>query len=421
MKAIRNDVTIDCGPKYDRYFFPKRKEYPFYFYIEYNNAEERRELNVTYFSLNKKKDDPYVKDRVILDMPIELLRELLRRIDLPLPEENPSDEFNAQLTSVAFAPESVDLDKAKDVLRSINETYRRNYEMLNERGHRWMDYLPSDRQCKFFGYDLCPNWDMKIRAYNVGQANCSALMRGDTPVAVFDLGRVGKNTAMTKMLKNLSQEGVVIISHYDCDHINKFSELSQAANKRLFIIHQLPSHIGMPIYNQFISYLARNCRNVWIIPDNYLIKPLRLGCCMEIYQGMDSRRSRYQSTPENRHSLVVKLSINRKIAVIPGDALEEEFDINESEIFYISIPHHGCSYQGKLPFCARNAFLFVAASGHGRYHHPQENHIDLYTKNNTRVYRFGHNAKMYNGKKLLKNDNLSILLPNTSEYIDFSF
>ncbi|MCR4726884.1 MAG: cohesin domain-containing protein [Clostridia bacterium] len=94
-------------------------------------------------------------------------------------------------------------------------------------------------------------------------------------------------------------------------------------------------------YNQFISYLARNCGNVWIIPDNSLSKPLRLGCCMEIYQGMDSRRSRYQSTPENRHSLVVKLSINRKIAVIPGDALEEEFDINESEIFYISIPHHG--------------------------------------------------------------------------------
>ena len=69
----------------------------------------------------------------------------------------------------------------------------------------------------------------ELRVYNVGQANCSALIKytdyGKTDykvVVVFDYGVEGNNSnkSLKEMLSKIDEKTTIIISHFDVDHIN---------------------------------------------------------------------------------------------------------------------------------------------------------------------------------------------------------
>lgn len=316
-------------------------------------------------------------------------------------------------------------DEALEVFKKMKDTYSNVLRQFEQNKEKYesekrervntleLKYLLSENQHKCF-----------LRLFNVGQANCSALyVESDKiPSVVFDLGAdeysKKNNTELMNMINNLDGNGFLVISHFDWDHYNMYKLLPKDAFNRLFVVHEFPKYLSGR-RSAFAHTLFLNNTPVYVIKNNTILTTAdyKNFALFDICQGLKLRKNKGQSTLENTYSLVSMININGVEAIIPGDALEDEFVINNGKVFqYAIVSHHGCKYNGiEIPYFAYNAFLPVNKIAEKRYGHPQLDHILKYNY----VVRFGNdNSKVFSGRMLCKDN---VTSKNCSEFIDWHF
>lgn len=227
----------------------------------------------------------------------------------------------------------------------------------------------------------------RVECVNVGQANFSIGYGkvSQKPLACFDVGVRSstrawncRNYAVRKM-GALDGDGVVVISHYDFDHINGYRFLSGAAADRIwFLPERRPS--PTPPERRLLAQL-RPDRCVFLKDADYAQTPfdparhtLRVGN-ITIYQGNAKKKDPFQSTAENARCLICLVQDQRSM-LLPGDCLYEEFPTSFS-VDYLAVPHHCCYYGAPVKNlnAARLRELIVFAGPNNQYKHPDVSHL----------------------------------------------
>lgn len=240
----------------------------------------------------------------------------------------------------------------------------------------------------------------ELRIYNVGQANCSALIKyldrtkNDYKVVmVFDFGyqRSGNNIKLDEMISKIDSSTTILISHFHNDHINNITDhLTLRTNRWLFPDCHPNNFKANKIYAALVKVASGKTSSgiLYRFPvpfhfsDNILVDQY-LG--NRIHGG--PRRSLI-----NAKCLVCKISIRGKDILIPGDALYEDYGDalileNNKKYDYILVPHHGCKYIDKSftfndakikDFVGNNTIGFVQC-GKNSYGHANINHLGLYS------------------------------------------
>ena len=232
-----------------------------------------------------------------------------------------------------------------------------------------------------------------IECLNVGQANCSlGFGRQDlkNPLVIFDLG-VRPHTKnlkfVTDKLKKANASGIVVISHYDSDHIDGYVHLNNQALDRIWILPSKRLNTTLTERN-FLSCL--NPEHCVFLPNiDYSKEPFQPSIHVlyigniEIYRGnckVENGRIRTtdadQSTPENSRCLICLVK-NKESILLPGDSLYREFPTHFS-VDYMVVPHHSCHYTQKIINLNRDRLkqLIVCAGPDKGYQHPNMSHID---------------------------------------------
>lgn len=433
MFIIKNNQPIEICPSLDQKFFHKGKFQQFYCFLEYNYRTKRYCLYQNFYNLcNDNFNGLYYEKRT--QITIKDLKKFFNEIDGELDSYfnevinhkkgiefvfekiNKINQVNQILTKIAFVSEKKYVNTAQDFLNIITEQYVNAYNHFTAQKNidlaikKAEEIVANNEVSDIDGYT--------VRVFNVGQANCSAvfLKNSTNPYCIFDIGDCNSNGSLKSFLAKMSDNGFVMISHYDRDHINLYNELGYNALKRVFIVHELPSYKLSSTFLFFIWKLYCNNTPLIVIKDGSLTtKPLSIGKFLSIYQGELLKMSKYQSTTENTCSLIGKIKINNKIAVFPGDALEEEFDIGEEKIDLLMIPHHGCGYGKKVSFTAAQAHLFVKHACNNRYKHPALNHVSNFAV----VHRFGDKSSKIYDKGMKINDTYTSKIDNNLCYFDY--
>lgn len=239
----------------------------------------------------------------------------------------------------------------------------------------------------------------KLRLFNVGQAYMSCLYFDKEPFIIFDLGKSRKCDSAIKLLSNQlidsKYKASIIISHFDSDHINMAKYLPNGNAKLQFYMPELlrsndkynPS-IKMLLYKAII-----NGERISFFSNNSLIKPLVLGP-ISFLQGSSKKRDINQSSDENSHGLISALSLNGKLAIIPGDVLYDGLFTKLDKPYkhdYIVIPHHSCDYKSVINKSVidisniKEAFAFCGP--HSRYCHPNYTHFIQFSYPESKLIR----------------------------------
>ena len=196
----------------------------------------------------------------------------------------------------------------------------------------------------------------ELRVYNVGQANCSALIKycdsnySDYHVAVvFDFGfekRYKANRKLSEMIMKIDLDTTIIISHFDSDHINNISKLPlMATNRWLFPEHEPKKEKANLLYHQLIKIATIKSGNPKVI---YAYQtPHELSDYLTINQNTNGIHDiGFQSTRINAECIISSIHLNNVNVLIPADALYNDFpqDVFKYKYNYVLTPHHGCKY-----------------------------------------------------------------------------
>ena len=247
----------------------------------------------------------------------------------------------------------------------------------------------------------------QIDTYNVGQGNFSTISCFDGKEIVCDLGFSKHEDhkkyphAKTKQ-ENLNSD-VVFISHLDIDHfigtihipINMFQK------KWIISVHEVASASA----KRLVAYLYHNnLSNTYFVDDcgktttigNYLIgqgNGKKIGHCSKINTG----------------SLILKISNDDKIALLPGDCVYTGIPTAfYGKYDFLLVPHHCCDLEGKIeinnfpanPIGSKMAVLSYGptnstgktyANGtNNSYGHPNPSHENILRANNYTLYHTPH-------------------------------
>lgn len=254
-----------------------------------------------------------------------------------------------------------------------------------------------------------------LECINVGQANFTIgyTQGSEKPKAIFDIG-VRSPTSKNRIyaqnkLKQINDESVIVISHYDFDHINGYRYLSPKVVDRIWILpdkRPFPS----PAERNFLNFLKyESCvflKNIDYAktPFNPLNHVLTIGN-LRIYQGNAQKTDLYQSTDENARSLMCLVK-NRKSILLPADCLYQEFPC-EFDVDYMLVPHHACHYDSNISNIKISALkkIIIFAGPHKGYKHPNLSHIRrlIGSKNmpTETIYLMNHNQYCFDGAREL--------------------
>ncbi len=403
----------------------KRKESFAYSYLTYNYVDRNFNLNLSYFRIDDEQENILEpSDFHQIDLNKKNLIALFTKLGIETINQKHHEEFisfaNSILYDIIFIADDKDeesITKAYSFFQKMKSTYAEILEHFNNQNQIKSIELARSRLISNVSDDNKHNF--YIRVYNAGQANCSALFKKDKeePIIVFDLGLEAKTTnpSQKQMIDSMDGNGIVLISHFHYDHYNLYKSLSPNAMKSIFIVHEFPK-VLQGYTAGFTNKLYQNKSSVIQIKDDTILKPedyIDLGI-LKIAQGLSSKKSKNQNSKENNHSLVSFIKINDNEVILPGDALENEFAIEDNKEFRLGfISHHGCYIDFDIPYYVYDAFLPVNTKYHKKYHHPQEKHITKYNK----VIRFGKNtSKIYNASRL-KKDTITYKIDN--DFIDW--
>jgi len=314
-------------------------------------------------------------------------------IDLMNNEENDLiDRINEKIKNYVLSFNGDQIEITISESRRVVNEYFNNRQYIKQKD---AEHFPFNININFDGDD-----DVRFRLYNVGQANCSALIINEIPKIIFDLGKSRKcpdsiDMLSTKLLLDDNSRKTIIISHYDNDHINMACHLPNSGANLQFIMPDFlnSSDIYKPNIQLLLTRAINNGNNICLILNDKLNRPLDLGG-LKIYQGSSCKKDIHQSTNENSHGLLCYLNIRDKTIFIPGDALYGDLytslpaPINAD---YVIIPHHSCDYTSPINlgvidlFSVKEAFVFCGP--HYSYHHPNHSHFIQYLKAGAKLKR----------------------------------
>lgn len=245
-----------------------------------------------------------------------------------------------------------------------------------------------------------------INVYNVGQAYCAEIKMKNGKVIFSDIGltkdKIELNTSEVKRAKSKIfsvNPQMVILSHWDLDHILGVTNASDSIYDALWIVPDLwglktIKRNGM-IDNSLISdsakrllkYLDWKNRNQLIILGDTLSKRLiyeNAAKTMSIWSGerrsvsgVNYNKEKYTITKANNFGLMVFLK-NKLSALLPGDCEYSVMadDLLEKEVNYYVVSHH-CSKMSQPPIQAatgkKQAILSYGINN--RFHHPNKLHM----------------------------------------------
>lgn len=252
---------------------------------------------------------------------------------------------------------------------------------------KWEAMLEKSRKA-----EECAQYNLRV--FNVGQADCSALVKNGVPIAVFDIGS-GSKEPPSCLLPFLStmHNGLFVISHCDTDHLSLEEHFHQAFSDNFWLL-PFPT-----IRNSYIENLLKGLEpftsHFKVLDDNSVktTDPFKFDV-INVYQANPSQKDPNQSTLENAHCLLAEIVAN-KTALIPGDSLYKEYPKSFSPDILV-VPHHACRL--KHPTCfpekmvlkqTGEAYLPVSEKGFGRpRYHPNSEHYDYYASADYTLYRF---------------------------------
>ncbi len=240
----------------------------------------------------------------------------------------------------------------------------------------------------------------EFRVFNVGQANCSALIKYTDDnkekyrvVAVFDLGcqkRYRSNRKLEEMISKIDSNTTIIISHFHSDHYNNIiNHCNIDTNRWVFPKCDPSRHKAYKMF-QALLLKAKNKTNSGTV---YTFKaPYSFSSNLTIHQHLGIPRDSYQNGDiVNAESLVCELRLANKSILIPGDALYEEYDsINPVLPFdYILVPHHCCCYSSpeatppgsKIFSIIGKNTVGIVNCGENKYGHANLSHLSWFGGN----------------------------------------
>lgn len=226
-----------------------------------------------------------------------------------------------------------------------------------------------------------------VECMNVGQANFSIGYDSveNNPCAIFDIGIKSSSYAMRNRayaknkLQQIDGNGIVVISHYDFDHINGYRYINSESTDRIWILPEKRLS-PTPTERNLLSILKpHNC--IFLKDVDYSKMPfnpsrhiLTIGN-IEIYQGNAKKIDPFQSTNENARCLICLVKKEKSI-LLPADCLYEEFPTC-FKADYIAVPHHCCFYDRPIKNINTSLLkeLIVFAGPNNKYQHPDNSHI----------------------------------------------
>lgn len=351
---------------------------------------------------------------------IELLNQFILENPKNIDEQLLFNELKKNMDSISLIDSQEDTG-VESILSSINNVFARYYFSIDDQVFNKDDdvFEALNRVCNYNPYDYddfkdeskpeisIDNEELSLyefRIYNVGQANCSALIKyidkehSDYKVIiVFDFGykKKRKNHSLEEMINKIDENTTMVISHFHSDHINIITDhLMMHTNRWIFPDYPPASVIGNKIFSSLLKVAQSKTSSgiLYKFPTPFKFSDI---LTIDQYSGT-SKGDCYQSSLINAKSLTCKLSIGRNDILIPGDALYEE--ISDSLILsdykkydYILIPHHGCKYFDKSsidPTLKIRCFVGDETVGYvqcgkNSYGHANINHLSWYSEINS--------------------------------------
>ena len=294
-----------------------------------------------------------------------------------------SDEepFNFFLATHYFPQRTLDrrdnrLERLNEYAQEFMEAY--NESLDNQDEGRMEELLVKAKHYLHKGIDY-------IDCINVGQANFSiGYSRGDglTPdraCAVFDIGIKNGNAGRAypkKQLEKLDGRGIVVISHYDSDHINGQQYIT--AGEILDRIWILPERRCSPTpteRNLLVKLKSENC--IFLKDIDYAKTPFNPGRHvleignLKIYRGNAQKADAYQSTNKNARCLMCLIKKESSV-LLPADCLYEEFPTS-FQVDYMVIPHHCCFYDQTIKnVCISQLRRMIVFAGPNKGYHQRQ-------------------------------------------------
>lgn len=248
-----------------------------------------------------------------------------------------------------------------------------------------------------------PIW---INVYNVGQAYCAAICMDSNKLIFSDIGLTKDKIELNakeikkakKQIKKINPQ-MVILSHWDLDHILGITNASDSIYDAMWIVPDLwklrISNRKGKIDNKLISdsakrllkYLDWKNREKLIIIDDELSKT----CIYEnptgtmsiwsgercTISGINENNKRYNITKANNFGLMIFLK-NDYTALLPGDCEYSVMNnyLLKKEINFLVVPHH-CSKMSKPKIkgaCGKKKAV-LSYGIHNIHHHPDNLHM----------------------------------------------
>ena len=312
----------------------------------------------------------------------KLLFKLTKKRDKTKDDEAFVDELSKILVNSYLFERFDDNEQIiENILDRLNDVFCKYYFSINDNSFHYdnyvynrvnllLDSVPYNSEIHFDDYEegckpaiepILENELHELRIYNVGQANCSALIKyTDTNkkdykvIIVFDLGfqrRFCCNKALEEMINKIDFDTTILISHYDNDHINNIADhLYLTTYRWIFPNYDGRGKKALKTFQMLLKVAVKKVgsRTIYNFPTPFNFSP---NISIHQYSGKRIGDS-YQSTLMNSKCLVCKLSIGGKDILIPADALYEEYGDelvlpNGKKYDYIFVPHHGCKYVAK--------------------------------------------------------------------------
>lgn len=241
-----------------------------------------------------------------------------------------------------------------------------------------------------------------VKVHNVGQANHISICFDSNQHVQFDIG-ITKDKQDLKKIRakhNCNQgtgmfcydaTGVVILSHWDLDHISGVTDAGQSIYQKQWIVPSFESLLGGNNLSLFALTLMahlqlRNNNNLYIIAEDCVRQKIYdNGNNMQIWTGQRARTSsnnankKYSISAANNFGLIVTLTNNGKTVLLPGDCDYEVLPdyLKNQDYDCLVVPHH-CSKMSKVPFpqtCQSDKErIAIISYGKNNYKHPNVAH-----------------------------------------------
>lgn len=316
--------------------------------------------------------------------------------------------------------------RVEEFLNKINDVFTQYYFSISDKTFHedeavysrintlieLIDYNPDEHYEDFRKIDrpeieeITDNGRFEIRIYNVGQANCSALIKylDDSKtnykvIMVFDFGfqkKNGKNSALEEMISKIDSQTTILISHFDSDHINNIANHTNLSNRWIFPNYEGKKKRALKTFQVLMQVAKKKTLSgtVYRFPIPFNLSP---NISIHQYTGVTKGDS-FQSTLMNSQCLVCKISANGKDILIPADALYEEFGdelvLENKQYDYIIVPHHGCEYVSassaittlKIRKIIGEDTVGYVMCGKNTYGHANEDHLSWFKNSSIHMF-----------------------------------